>query len=86
MTATLYHSPVVDDEDLVGLGRREPVDLAAVTCEVRQSPGPAIARQGGISRSPLSRPPWTVPPVLIERLTADLIGNAVGGNIPGGSV
>jgi signal transduction histidine kinase len=68
------------------LEKREPVDLAAVTSEV------LAARHAGTSRLRLHVKAAARPAVLdgdsllIERLTANLIDNAIRHNVPGGTI
>ena len=69
-----------------GLGERELVDLAAVTGEILLSARPEAARQG-LSVDAVTRPaPLLGDKLLAERLVANLVGNAVRHNVPGGNV
>jgi signal transduction histidine kinase len=69
-----------------GLARSEPVDLAAVTGEAVLAPRPEIERLG-LRIVPAT---WLAPldgdPLLIERLVANLIDNAVRHNVAGGDI
>jgi signal transduction histidine kinase len=69
-----------------GVDRSEPVDLAAVTSEALLAPRPDIERLG-LRIAPAT---WLAPldgdPLLIERLVANLIDNAVRHNVAGGCV
>jgi signal transduction histidine kinase len=69
-----------------GLGRSEPVDLATVAGEALLTPRPDIERLG-LRIAPAT---WLAPldgdPLLIERLVANLIDNAVRHNVDGGDV
>ena len=69
-----------------GLVERELVDLAAVTGEILLSARPEAARQG-LSVDAVTRPaPLLGDKLLAERLVANLVGNAVRHNVPGGNV
>ncbi|HTS72551.1 MAG TPA: ATP-binding protein [Gaiellaceae bacterium] len=65
-----------------GLDRHEPVDLAATTAAAA-----AAADRDGLAFETSFEPALTTgDPRLLERLAANLIGNAVNHNLPGGSV
>ena len=64
------------------LDRREPIDLAALTAEAVQP----LAEDGLTLESSLERARTTGDPYLVERLLANLIGNAVEHNLPGGRI
>ena len=69
-----------------GLDRREPIDLAAVTDEVLLAPRPGAGRLDldvEVATRPAALDGDTL---LIERLVANLIDNAVRHNVPGGRV
>jgi signal transduction histidine kinase len=69
-----------------GLDRSEPVDLAAVTSDALLAPRPEIERLG-LRIAPATRlAPLDGDPLLIERLVANLIDNAVRHNVAGGDV
>ena len=70
----------------VGLGHREPVDLAAVVDEILLAPRPEA--DGLALHVETVTQPATLhgDPVLVERLVANLVGNAVHHNVPGGFV
>jgi signal transduction histidine kinase len=69
-----------------GLSECEPVDLAAITSEVHQARRPEAGRLG-IRVNSITRPAaLDGDPVLIERLAANLIDNAVRHNAPGGTI
>jgi signal transduction histidine kinase len=69
-----------------GLGRREPIDLAAIVSKISNSSHAAAASQGlhiDVSADPA---PMAADPRLIERLAANLIDNAIRYNVPDGWV
>jgi signal transduction histidine kinase len=69
-----------------GLGGREVVDLAAVTGEILRSAGSEATRRG-VSVHAITRPaPLLGDRLLAQRLVANLVGNAVRHNVPGGTV
>jgi signal transduction histidine kinase len=69
-----------------GLGQRQMVDLAAVTGEILLSARPEATRRG-LSVDAVTRPaPLLGDKLLAERLVANLVGNAVRHNVPGGKV
>jgi signal transduction histidine kinase len=68
------------------LNEREPVDLAAITSEVLTA-GQAETGQLGLRVEAAARPAdLDGDPLLIERLAANLIGNAIRHNVPGGTI
>jgi signal transduction histidine kinase len=69
-----------------GLGQREPVDLAAIASAVLAAPRPGIGRLGLHIQATAQPADLDGDPFLIERLAANLVGNAVRHNIPGGRV
>jgi signal transduction histidine kinase len=69
-----------------GLGQREPVDLSAVTGAVLLTPRPEIGRLGLHVEAITQPAPLHGDSVLVDRLVANLVDNAVRHNIPGGSV
>ena len=70
----------------VGLGEREPVDLAAVTGEILLAARPASARLGLSVVAVTSPAPLLGDRLLAGRLVANLVGNAVRHNVAGGAV
>ena len=60
--------------------RREPVDLAATAASVLRAQGSHALTSATVLR----RTPTTGDPQLVERLLANLIGNAIRHNVPGG--
>lgn len=69
-----------------GLDQREPVDLATVTAKVLLIPRPRIDSLG-LRVESVTRPAvLDGDPLLVERLIANLIDNAVTHNVPGGSI
>jgi signal transduction histidine kinase len=69
-----------------GLDHREPVDLAAVTDEVLLAPRPEAGRLA-LHVETITKPAALHgDPVLVERLVANLVGNAVHHNVLGGLV
>jgi signal transduction histidine kinase len=69
-----------------GPGHREPVDLAAVTGEVLLACGPETGRLGLRVEAATQPAALDGDPLLVERLVANLIGNAVRHNVTGGRV
>jgi signal transduction histidine kinase len=69
-----------------GLDRREPVDLAAVTREVLQAPRPGVDRIGLRVAAATEAAVLDGDALLVERLVANLVDNAVCHNVPGGRV
>ena len=69
-----------------GLEYREPVDLAAIASKVLQAPRPEIPRLGLCVEAATRPAALDGDPLLAERLVANLIGNAVRHNVPGGRV
>jgi signal transduction histidine kinase len=69
-----------------GLDHREPVDLAAVTGGVLLAPRAEIGRLGLHIEAGTQPATLDGDPLLVERLVANLIDNAVRHNIPGGKV
>jgi signal transduction histidine kinase len=69
-----------------GPGHREPVDLAAVTGEVLLACGPETGRLGLRVEAATQPAALGGDPLLVERLVANLIGNAVRHNVTGGRV
>jgi signal transduction histidine kinase len=69
-----------------GLDQREPVDMAAITSQALQARRPEVCNRG--LRIETDARPAAVDgdPLLIERLAANLIDNAMRHNIPGGAV
>jgi signal transduction histidine kinase len=67
-----------------GLDRREPVDLAAITGEVLLARRPEASRRGLRVQAALQPAVLDGDPLLTERLTANLIDNAVRHNIHDG--
>jgi signal transduction histidine kinase len=69
-----------------GLDPREPVDLAAVTDEVLLAARPEAVRRG-LSLDAVAGPaPLLGDKLLVERLVANLVGNAARHNIAGGKI
>jgi signal transduction histidine kinase len=69
-----------------GLDRREPVDLAAITCEVLLARRPEASRRGLRVQTAIQPAVLDGDPLLTERLAANLIDNAVRHNVPDGSL
>jgi signal transduction histidine kinase len=69
-----------------GLEHREPVDLAAIASKVLQAPRPEIPRLGLRVEAATRPAALDGDPLLAERLVANLIGNALRHNVPGGHV
>jgi signal transduction histidine kinase len=69
-----------------GLGEREPVDLAAVTGEILLAARPEISRRGLRAETATRPAVLDGDPLLIERLAANLVDNAVRHNTPAGSI
>ena len=69
-----------------GLEYREPVDLAAIASKVLQAPRPEIPRLGLRVEAATRPAALDGDPLLAERLVANLIGNAMRHNVPGGRV
>jgi signal transduction histidine kinase len=69
-----------------GLDYREPVDLAAIASKVLQVPRPEILRLGLRVEAATRPAALDGDPILTERLVANLIGNAVRHNVPGGRI
>ncbi len=67
-----------------GLGQREPVDLAAITDEVLLARSPETGRLGLRVEAATEPTALDGDPLLIERLVANLVGNAVRHNVTGG--
>ena len=65
-----------------GLDRREPVDLAAIAGAATA----AIDRDGLVFETTFEAATTTGDPRLVERLVANLVGNAARHNVPGGRV
>ena len=69
-----------------GMDRTEPVDLAALTGDVLRAAEPT-ARKHDLAVATQVRPaPVTGDPVLVERLVANLVENAMSYNVPDGRV
>ena len=69
-----------------GLDQREPFDLAVVTSQVIAARQPEAARRNLTLHAALAPAPTSGSPRLAERLTANLIDNALRHNLPGGQV
>jgi signal transduction histidine kinase len=69
-----------------GLEYREPVDLAAIASKVLQAPRSEIPRLGLRVEAATGPAALDGDPLLAERLVANLIGNALRHNVPGGRV
>ncbi|MGA9876979.1 MAG: ATP-binding protein [Solirubrobacteraceae bacterium] len=69
-----------------GLDRREPVDLAAVTGEVIAARRQEIERRGLQFNATLDPASMEGNPRLVERLTANLVDNAITHNVAGGHI
>jgi signal transduction histidine kinase len=69
-----------------GLSHREPLDLAAITSAALAVPRPGISSLGLNVRTNIQPAILEGDPLLVQRLVANLIDNAVHHNIPGGDV
>ena len=69
-----------------GPGDREPVDLAAITGAALAAADPEISRLGLHVHADIQPAALDGDPLLIQQLVANLIGNAVRHNVPGGDV
>jgi signal transduction histidine kinase len=69
-----------------GPGDREPVDLAAITGAALAAADPEISRLGLHVHADIRPAALDGDPLLIQQLAANLIGNAVRHNVPGGDV
>jgi signal transduction histidine kinase len=69
-----------------GLGQREPVDLAAITSAALTAAGSGISRLGLRVHTDIQPAALDGDHLLVERLAANLIDNAVRHNVPGGDV
>jgi signal transduction histidine kinase len=69
-----------------GLRARVPIDLGAITREVLQARRDDAERAGVTLRGDLAAAPSAGDPRLAERLAANLVGNAIRHNVPGGWV
>jgi signal transduction histidine kinase len=70
----------------VGPGRREPLDLAAITSAALAAARPAITRLGLHVHAGIQPAALDGDPLLVQQLAANLIDNAVRHNIPGGDI
>jgi signal transduction histidine kinase len=83
---TLIEALITLASSEAGLDNREPVDLAAVTSDVVAAARPEATRQG-LAVDAVARPALLLgDELLTERLVANLVGNAVRHNVPGGHV
>jgi signal transduction histidine kinase len=69
-----------------GLSQREPLDLAAITSTSLAIPRPGIGRLGLNVRTDIQPATLDGDPLLVQRMVANLIDNAVHHNIPGGDI
>jgi signal transduction histidine kinase len=69
-----------------GTGEREPVDLAALTSAALAAARPAISQLGLRVETDIKPAALDGDPLLVQQLAANLIGNAVNHNIPGGTI
>ena len=69
-----------------GLDHREPLDLAAITAEALHARQPDAARRGLAISASISTAPLLGDARLLQRLTANLIDNAIRHNIPHGRI
>jgi signal transduction histidine kinase len=69
-----------------GPGDREPVDLAAITGAALAAADPETSRLGLHVHADIQPATFDGDPLLVQQLAANLIGNAVRHNIPGGDV
>ncbi len=69
-----------------GLDHREPLDLAAITTSALHSCEPDAAARGLAISASMTTAPILGDARLLQRLAANLIGNAIRHNIPGGQV
>jgi signal transduction histidine kinase len=70
----------------IGAGAAEPVDLATAAEDALDTCGPTIARLGLAVQAELEPAPAGGDPVLLERLIANLVDNAVRHNTEGGFI
>ena len=69
-----------------GLRARVPIDLGGITRDVLEARGDDASRAGLTVRADLAAAPSAGDPRLAERLAANLVGNAIRHNVPGGWV
>jgi len=69
-----------------GTGEREPVDLAALTSATLAAARPAISQLGLHVETDIKPAALDGDPLLVQQLAANLIGNAVNHNLPGGTI
>jgi len=69
-----------------GLDQHEPFDLSHITADVLLGPCPEIGQLGLDVQTTITPAPTTGDPRLAKRLVANLVGNALRHNVPGGHI
>jgi signal transduction histidine kinase len=69
-----------------GLDQHEPFDLSHITADELLAPHPEIGQLGLDVQTTITPAPATGDPRLVKRLVANLVGNALRHNVPGGHI